>query len=215
MIYYFIRITIFIIIVLFTALIWKKNIIHIKAKNKKIISLFLLIVLIIFAFYPYEGYFIRFKTKESSINYSIPYINSCNNYYIQDNNTVFFISNKGNNYYYHSIALYNNTYGLCDFNTNIKLNIAKYLDCGKVKGLFSVSTVYNQITNKTCYFINFTKAVNTTIDNDFNIYDTNDSICNQIKELQNDSIKIFYKVADGQPDQNFAIKINNKIYSIM
>ena len=146
-----------------------------NCKNKKLIniltSIFITIICITIISYPYEGYFIRFKTLEESLNYSVFQYYSMNNAYIEDVNTHFVICKSGNNYRYHSINSYDNGYGLCDLKTNIDImNKQEHFKFGEHYIVLDLTTIYNQISDKTCYLVH---AISISENESIEIFDIN------------------------------------------
>ncbi len=188
----------------------KKNIKHI------IISVICLIVCTIIIYYPYESNFIRFNTAENSINYSFPYNIGASNYYIDNDNTVFVVSKKGNNNSYHSIVKYDNGYGMCDFKSNTSLDwSATHINENDINGMFKANVVYNEITNKTCYYIDFMKTTIEPLNTSFLIYNSSGQKINELKDLQTEQTRTFYEIQNGKPVDSYSIIINNKTYQLL
>lgn len=185
-----------------------------KYKKKKLInilaSLCVTIICVAIISYPYEGYFIRFKTLENSLKYSVFQYYSMNNTYIQDENTHFIICKRGNNHYYHSVNSYDNGYGLCDFKTRTDImNKQAYFKLNEHYVVLNLTTIYNQISDKTCYFID---AISISENENIEIFDSNGKVLNQVSFENENSSNYYYKVSNGKPEKNFTVVINGENY---
>ena len=122
-----------------------------RTKFKKAFP-FIAVVLVfsIIISYPYEGYFIRFESLEKSLQYSIPDYPLIDMACVKDEDTYFAVCQKNNNNYFHSIVLYDDGYGLCDFKTSVDItNKQAYFKNDEHYVVLNLTSIYNKISDKT------------------------------------------------------------------
>lgn len=225
MFYYFVRIVIVLILyIIFIAIfrrINRKKIIVKKLSKKassisnKLAYILSFILITAVASYPYEGYFLRFNSVEQSVNYSVPNSFMQPVSYIKDGNTIFLVTDKKDNNSEHSITLYDNGYSMCDFNTQSSMTTIRHINIDDTYISFTINSIYNKTTDRTCYFLGCLSLSKSVYRSDFKIFDESNR---QLKEFQNlnyNSMRMFYKIINGKPENSFSIIINNQVFDLL
>ena len=168
MLYYLIRIIFLVLLILASIIIFKKsrnlpvfsakivrtpNGDYVKRKYSKQIIIQAIIVTLLFliSFLPFEGPFIRFKSTEDSLKYSVYDYNLCEYEIIEDGKCDFVFSYRYQTDCY-SISKYDDGFSLANYDCSINSYYYATLD-DKPPFKCSAKSVYNKYADKSCLFI--------------------------------------------------------------
>lgn len=191
-------------------------------KKVKLGVIVLLVAFALFAltiFYPFESSFIRFDTIDQSIDYSMYKFNFFEKigsevYLAEDDNTAFIVNKKGNTYRYTSITKYDDGYGYCGHNVNIKLSTQPtFISTSQFEGAVSMSTVYNKNTNKTCYILNFLD--DEFDDNILEIYRHSGEMLNVFANDSGNTLEMYYYIEEGVPNEEFSFVLDEQEFELV
>ncbi|MDO4747728.1 MAG: hypothetical protein Q4A12_00980 [Eubacteriales bacterium] len=194
---------------------------HYDPKKVKICTRVLIVVVVVFIltiFYPFESSFIRFDTIEGSVYYSSSFsdlvkISGTEIYTAECDDTVFVVKEHGNTYSYTSIAKYDDGYGYCGHNVSVILSTnTDFVSTSKFEGAVSISAVYNENTNKTCYILNL-------LDDDFSsdikeVYDQTGDQMNVFASEDGSILDNYYSIEEGYPCDSFAFILDGETFEL-
>lgn len=178
-----------------------KNDVRFKKKLyiKRFIIIAVSLLMVIVFFFPIEGYFIRFNSLDACLQYSLLNNFTLTHNVIESDDTVFIVSSGSNNET-HSTVLYEDGYGLCDFKTQREIySLPKSIDNPQFLGTVSLSFIYSEVTDKTCYFGHFGGIrcnPEKVFDKDGNTLDT---------IIYDNKSFVFYEISDGQPQKGYSV----------
>lgn len=181
----------------------KKMLKNINPKVKRISYIIYVsfIALIVISFLPIEGEFIRFKTPEASMKYSI-----LDNDILQENTIIegegcYFVFSKKNNSYC-AISKYGEKVGMVDYKSKSKFIGINSDD----SDLVSCHAVYDKNSNTSCYFLVINNALEGRKEDDTILINGKKADCIYYKRK---STSVYSLIVDGKFEDDIVVTIND------
>lgn len=89
------------------------------------------------------------------------------------------------------------------------MNKQEHFKFGEHYIVLDLTTIYNQISDKTCYLVH---AISISENESIEIFDINGTLLNTVSFSKGNSTNYYYKVSKGKPEKNFAVVINGENY---